>query len=132
MFNRPPPQWTQEQVKDEMILLGISDVKIHEGYYLHYKAQGWKRGNGQHIMCLKAHITLLKNDDYLWKLRKYATKPKSKPASNQQKARIREEYQGYLEAKPTEAMRELKTEGGHLAGLCGWLIDEILAKRKGG
>ena len=79
MFNRPPPQWTQEQVIDEMTLLGIEDPLIHEGYFLHYESQGWTRGNGQPIMNLRAHITALKNSDFLCKLRKYATKPKPKP-----------------------------------------------------
>jgi len=78
MFNRPPPQWTQEQVKDEMAFLGISDPLACEGYFLHYESQGWKRGNGQPIMNLRAHITVLKNSGFLWKLRKYATKPKPK------------------------------------------------------
>jgi len=62
-----------------MILLGISDPLIHEGYFLHYHSQGWTRGNGQPIMSLKSHITILKNSGFLWKLRKYATRPTPKP-----------------------------------------------------
>ena len=46
-------------------------------------------------------------------------------------ASIREEYQEYLESKTTQALRDIKKDGGHLAGLCGWLIDDILVKRKG-
>jgi len=131
MFNRPPPQWTQEQVKDEMAFLGISDPLACEGYFLHYESQGWKRGNGQPIMNLRAHITVLKNSGFLWKLRKYATKPKPKPEKDQEMIRLRKEYQSYLEDKTTQALQDIKKDGGHLAGLCGRLIDEILAKRKG-
>ena len=44
--------------------------------------------------------------------------------------RIRKEYQSYFESKSTKALLDIKKDGGHLAGLCGWLIDEILNARR--
>ncbi len=45
------------------------------------------------------------------------------------KKRIRAEHEPYLRAKTTEALKDIKKDGGHLWGLCGWLIDKILAER---
>lgn len=56
---------------------------------------------------------------------------KEKQQIDQEKARLKEEYQEYLESKNTQALKDIKADGGHLVGLCGWIIDEILAKRKG-
>lgn len=44
--------------------------------------------------------------------------------------RIRDEYQDWLEGKSTQALKDLKNDGGHVAVICGWLITEILAERK--
>ena len=44
--------------------------------------------------------------------------------------RIRDEYQEYLEGKSAKALQDLKKDGGHIAGLCGWLIDEILKEQE--
>ncbi len=42
---------------------------------------------------------------------------------------IRDEYQEYLEGKSTQALIDLKKDKGHVVGLVGWLIDEILQTR---
>ncbi len=44
--------------------------------------------------------------------------------------KIRDEYQEYLESKSTAALLDIKKDGGHLVGLCSWLIDEIIGTRK--
>lgn len=50
----------------------------------------------------------------------------------EEKQRIREAYQGYLESKTTAALGDIKKDKpGRFMYLCSWLIDEIIAKRKG-
>ena len=45
------------------------------------------------------------------------------------KARIREQYQEYLENKSTAALRDIHNDGGQRCNLTSWLIDEIITKR---
>jgi len=54
---------------------------------------------------------------------------KQREEMNRRKKNIRDTYQEYLERKSTSALKDIKADGGHTAGLCGWLIDEILERR---
>lgn len=45
------------------------------------------------------------------------------------KQRLRDEYQDWLEGKSTQALKDLKNDGGHVAVICGWLITEVLEER---
>ena len=44
--------------------------------------------------------------------------------------KIRNEYQEYLQSKSVPALKDILKDGGQLAGVCGWLIKEII-KEKG-
>lgn len=56
-------------------------------------------------------------------------KAKAKRQREKEEEKIREDWQDYLESKTTQALKDIKKDGGHLMGVCGWLINEILATR---
>jgi len=98
-------------------------------FFHYYNAQNWFFNSGLKITNLKSAMWRWKNNQY-----KFDKSKKKKFDSIQHngelKIRIREEYQTWLENKNTKALLDLKKDKGHLWGVCGWLIEEILAKRR--
>lgn len=129
---------TLQQCIDAGIILGINE-QASTIWYEHYAAQGFNFSSNVPMADLRLAMQRHKNNGTLAGLVKKASKIKTpeqkteeqKADLRKEKARIRENWQGYLESKNTKALLDIKKDGGHLAGLCGWLLDEILAKRKG-
>lgn len=70
-------------------------------------------------------------DGYDQDFEAYIDYEKNRPARERRERekktqRIRDEHQDYLEGKTIEALQDIKKDGGHLVGLCGWLIDEVI------
>ena len=72
-------QYTLEDVKIAMLLNGIEDKLIWEGYWRHYAARGWLNGNQRHIYNLQLHIAEQKDNGMLYKWRAKAVPPDPKP-----------------------------------------------------
>lgn len=108
-------------------------------WYEQYAAQGFLFSSGVPMTDLRLAMQRHKNNGTLAGLVKKAIKIKTPEQERKEqilfrekeKQRIRDNWQGYLEDKTTKALLDIKKDGGHLAGLAGWLIDEIIAKRKG-
>jgi hypothetical protein len=118
---------------DAAAVLGIPE-DYAKRFYEHYQPQGWKWGNNCAMTDLRGALQRCWSKGYTFKSDKTNISPKAKAQKldRQAKERIRTEHQEYLESKTTEALLDIKKDGGHLWHLCGWLIEEILAKRKGG
>ncbi len=129
---------TLQQCIDAGIILGINE-RDSTIWYEHYAPQGFLFSSGISMTDLRLAMQRHKNNGTLAGLVKKAIKIKTpeqeKKEQNQfdrkRKQGIRDSYQEYLEGKTTKALLDIKKDGGHLAGLCDWLIDEIIAKRKG-
>lgn len=127
-----------QQCIDAGITLGI--IEQHSTiWYEHYAAQGFKFSSNVPMADLRLAMQRHKNNGTLAGLVKKASKIKTTEQKTKEEEiyrkkeiqRIRDVHQDYLESKTTEALLDLKKDGGHIVGLCGWLIEEILEKRKG-
>ena len=127
-----------QQCIDVGITLGI--IERHSTiWYEHYAAQGFKFSSNVPMADLRLAMQRHKNNGTLAGLVKKALKIKTPEqerkeqtiSREKEKQQIRDDRQEYLESKTTEALLDLKRDGGHIAYMCGWLIDEIIAKRKG-
>ncbi len=129
---------TLQQCIDAGNILGINE-QASTIWYEHYAAQGFNFSSNVPMADLRLAMQRHKNNGTLAGLVKKFLKTKTpeqtakedKKEREKEIQRIREAHQGYLESKTTKALLDIKKDGGHLAGLCSWLIDEILAKRKG-
>ena len=127
-----------QQCIDAGIILGINE-RDSTIWYEHYAAQGFKFSSNVPMADLRLAMQRHKNNGTLAGLVKKALKIKTPKQEKKEEAqfdrrrkqRIRDNWQRYLETKNTQALLDLKRDDGNLAGLCGWLIDEIIAKRKG-
>lgn len=130
---------TLKQCIDAGITLAINE-RASTVWYEQYAPQGFLFSSGVPMTDLRLAMQRHKNNGTLAGLVKKASKIKTpEQKTKEQEAyrkkemqRIREENQEYLESKTTKALLDIKKDGGHLVGLCSWLIDEIIAKRKGG
>ena len=130
---------TLQQCIDAGITLGLIE-RASTVWYEHYAAQGFLFSSGVPMTDLRLAMQRHKNNGTLAGLMKKASKIKTPEQKTKEqtfrrekeKAQTREEYEVYLEGKTTKALRDFKKDGGYMAYICGWLIDEILAKREGG
>lgn len=128
---------TLQQCIDAGIILGINEW-ASTIWYEQYAPQGFRFSSNVPMTDLRLAMQRHKNNGTLAGLVKKASKIKTpeqktkeqKAYRNKEMQRIREEWQPYLESKTTAALLDIKKDGGHLAGLCDWLINEILAKQK--
>lgn len=128
---------TLQQCIDAGIILGINE-RASTIWYEQYAPQGFLFSSGVSMTDLRLAMQRHKNNGTLAGLVKKASKTKTpeqktkeqKIYRNKEMQRLREENQEYLESKTTKALLDIKKDGGHLAGLCGWLIEEILAERR--
>ncbi len=127
-----------QQCIDAGIILGINE-RDSTIWYEHYAPQGFLFSSGISMTDLRLAMQRHKNNGTLAGLVKKAIKIKTPEqekkeqtiSREKEKQRVRDNWQEYLESKNTQALLDIKKDGGHLAGLAGWLIDEIIAKRKG-
>ena len=133
---------TLQQCIDAGITLGINE-QASTIWYEHYAAQGFKFSSNVPMADLRLAMQRHKNNGTLAGLVKKANKTKTPEQKAKEQAKeqkidrekyiqgIRDDYQRYLESKTTRALLDIKKDGGRLVDMCGWLINEILAKRKG-
>lgn len=127
-----------KQCIDAGNILGINE-HASTVWYEHYAAQGFIFSSGVPMIDVRLAMQRHKNNGTLAGLVKKASKIKTPEQMNKEQKRerekeiqrIRDEKQDYLESKTTKALLDIKKDDGLLVGTCGWLIDEILAKRKG-
>ena len=120
-MKKPKPPKSFQEVADyiQKKRLNVSPI----AFWDYFEAGDWHDKFGSPVLNWKQKLLT-------WHGRDKRTKPaKTGSDDKRYKQRIREEYQPFLEAKSTRALLDLKQDGGHLAGLCGWLIDEILTER---
>jgi len=129
---------TLQQCIDAGITLGINE-RASTVWYEHYAAQGFKFSSNVPMADLRLAMQRHKNNGTLAGLVKKASKIKTPEQKTKEQKRereieiqrLRDEYQGHFESKNTKALLDIKKDGGHIVGLCGWLINEILEKRRG-
>ena len=129
---------TLQQCIDAGIILGINE-RASTVWYEQYAPQGFLFSSGVPMTDLRLAMQRHKNNGTLAGLLKKAIVIKTpEQKTKEQKIErekyiqgIRDDYQRYLESKTTKALLDLKKDGGRIVNLCGWLLDEILAKRKG-
>lgn len=129
---------TLQQCIDAGITLGINE-RSSTIWYEQYAPQGFLFSSGVPMTDLRLAMQRHKNNGTLAGLVKKASKIKTpeqktkeqKIYRNKEMQRIRDENQKYLESKSTKALLDLKKDNGQIAYICGWLIDEIIATRKG-
>ena len=99
-------------------------------FWDYFEAGEWHDGTGKPVLSWKQKLITWHYKD---KRTIAAAKAKKNSGRSQEtyERRIRSEYKEYLEGKTTQALKDLKTDGGQISNVCGWLIDEILAERKG-
>jgi len=68
---------TLQQVQDAALLQGVS-AELAEQFWLHYEAQGWKRGNNQPVHNWRALMTLWLRDVHGLSAQAQATKAKNR------------------------------------------------------
>lgn len=128
---------TLQQCIDAGITLGLNE-RASTVWYEHYAAQGFLFSSGVPMMDLRLAMQRHKNNGTLAGLVEKVSKIKTPEQKTQEQKKerekeiqyIRDTYQEYLESKTKEALLDIKKDGGHIVDMCGWLIDEILAKRK--
>ena len=126
MAKKPKPPKTFQEVEDY-----IREKKLNvspKAFWDYFKAGDWYDSEGKPVLCWKQKALT-------W----HSLNKKTIAAENvaklgrqndeERKQRIRNDYQEYLESKSTQALIDIKNDGGQLCKLCGWLIDEILNER---
>lgn len=121
--------YTEQNCKDIGISIGMPEEKAVI-FFHYYNAQDWFFNSGLKITNLKSAMWRWKNNQYRFEKPEEKKSRNLKQQDEKQRARNREEYEVYLMSKNTKALQDLKKGKGHLWGVCGWLIEEILAKRK--
>lgn len=121
-MRKPKPPKTFKEVKD--YIEGKKYNVNPQAFWDYFEATEWYDKYGEPVLSWKGRVVT-------WHYRDKRTVQARKVEVDDQRYRqkIRDEYQPFLEDHDTRALLDLKRDGGQLAGLCGWLIDEILAKR---
>jgi len=124
-MKKPKPPKTFKEVEDYIRAKRLNvNPKLFWDYF---EAGDWHDGNGKPVLCWKQKVLTWHGRDKLTEVAQ-----KKAAASKKHIARIREENQEWLENKSTRALQDLQADGGQISQVAGWLIDEILAKRKKG
>lgn len=119
---KPKPPKTFQEVEDYIKLKKLNvPAKI---FWDFFEAGNWYDSNGKPVLCWKQKLITWHGRD-----RKTVSARVDKHEIELYQQRIRDSYQDYLESKSTPALLDIKKDGGQLAGLCGWLIDEIIESR---
>ncbi len=126
-MKKPKPPKTFQEVEDY-----IRKKKLNvnaEIFWNVYDVADWYDNKGQPVLCWKGRLWSWHGRD-----KKTISAHNSDKISHMEietyKKRIRDGYQDYLEDKKTPALLDMKKDNGPISKLCGWLIDEILSKRK--
>jgi hypothetical protein len=97
-------------------------------FWDYFDVSGWYDGTGNPVLNWKQKAITWHGRDKKT-IAAYLTKKLSKQEKERSIQRLRDDYQAHLENKSTEALLDLKKDGGQLSKVCGWLIDEILTER---
>lgn len=95
-------------------------------FWRYYDASGWHDKDGKPVRNWKQRLIT-----WHGRAKRTAESRAKKGEIERYKQRIRDHYEEYLNGKSTQALYDLKRDGGNVSNLAGWLIDEILEKRKG-
>ena len=129
-MKKPKPPKSIYEVRDYIAEKGLRVDA--DGFWRFFAEADWYDSNGKPVLNWKQK--LLTWDSYSAKPKPLTRAEREGGAIrglHRKQERIRSEYKEYLDGKTTQALKDLKTDGGQISNVCGWLIDEILAERKG-
>jgi hypothetical protein len=121
-MRKPKPPETFEEV-EAYIQKERLNVDAKQ-FWRYFEAGDWHDKNGKPVLNWKQKLIT-------WHGRDKRTKAKriERGEIDRYKQRIRDHYEPYLRDKDTQALIDLKKDGGQISKLAGWLIDEILEER---
>ena len=94
-------------------------------FWRYFEAGNWHDKNGNPVLNWKQKLIT-----WHGRAKRTAQKRKKQNEIELYKQKIRDSYESYLRDKSTEALIDIKKDGGHLSKLAGWLIDEIIEERE--
>ena len=128
-MKKPKPPKSIKEVRDYIRLKKLNVNWVI--FWDYFEASGWYDSTGKPVLNWKQKLITWHGRDK----RTIAQAKEEKLKECQQeinKQRIREEHEQYLRNKSTQALHDIKADGGYLSYMTGWLIDEILAERRNG
>lgn len=122
-FQPPSVQEISDYCKEKNIYVDAED------FIQSYGMKGWMVGKNKMRDWRLAVCRATK-----WEINRFK-QPKPAPDKaaelEQQKQKVRDEYEEYLRNKSAAALTDLaRDKKSHLYGVCGWLIDEIIAEKE--
>ena len=126
-MKKPKPPKTIQEVE-----IYIRDRKLNvnpKQFWNYFEAGDWYDSTGKPVLNWKQKLITWHGRDK----RTVATQNSAKIDKREleiYRQRIREQYESYFRDKSTTALLDIKRDGGQLAKIAGWLIDEIIGERK--